>query len=246
MVSDIKKAPDVRSAFDKFEMEPLKEPINVRLRFRKVGDLQYISHLDLQRVMSRVLVRSGIPVWFTLGFNPHPKMVFGMPLSVGTQSECEYLDIKVDRKIPLDEIVERINSQVTDELRFKKAYYPKSKLSDIAFVSYSIEIKCDGLSAQTAVDTVKLLRTSPHYIMKKSKSGEKQIDITEYIKDIKAKYSDTLKLELMLTGGEGSLNPEAIVTVLREKLGVLRDYPEKGHYSITRTELYFADGRRFE
>ena len=140
MVSWKQKAPVVRSAFDKFDMEPLKEPVTVRLRFRKTGDLQYISHLDLQRVMSRVLIRSGVPIWFTQGFNPHPKMVFGMPLSVGAQSECEYLDVKIDRKISLTEIVERLNAEVTREMHFKAAYYPSSKLSDIALVKYVIEI----------------------------------------------------------------------------------------------------------
>ena len=74
----------------------LNPPVNVRLKFRKTGNRQYISHLDLQRTFNRVLVRSCIPVWYTKGFNPHIKLVFSTPLSVGTQSVCEYLDIRVD------------------------------------------------------------------------------------------------------------------------------------------------------
>lgn len=246
MVSEVGRTPVVRSAFDKFDMEPLPEPVSVRLRFRKTGDLQYISHLDLQRVMSRVLIRSGVPVWFTQGFNPHPKMVFAMPLSVGTQSMCEYLDIKIDRKIPLSEIVERLNGQVTEDMRFSKAYHPLSKLSEVAYVDYMINIKCRGLSEKSAAEAVKLLTRSPLYIMKRSKSGEKEVDVTEYIKGITASCANGLCIKLKLIGGEGSLNPEAIVTLLREKLGILPDYPNDGYYTITRTELYFADGRKFE
>lgn len=62
-------------------VDPNAGRFTVRLKFRKVGDLQYISHLDLQRTFNRVIKRSGIPVWYTQGFNPHMKLVFSSPLS---------------------------------------------------------------------------------------------------------------------------------------------------------------------
>ena len=81
------------------ELEALERPFTVRLKFRKVGSLQYISHLDLQRTFMRVIVRACIPAWYTKGFNPHAKLVFSTPLSVGAQSVCEYLDIRIDREM---------------------------------------------------------------------------------------------------------------------------------------------------
>ena len=48
----------------------------VRIWFTKTGEASYISLLDLQRVMGRALKRSGLPVWYTLGFNPHIYMTF--------------------------------------------------------------------------------------------------------------------------------------------------------------------------
>ena len=81
----------------KFSLPLLPEPRPIRVKFRKVGDLQYISHLDLQRTFSRVLVRAGLPLWYTQGFNPHIKMVFGLPLPVGCESECEFLDLRLAR-----------------------------------------------------------------------------------------------------------------------------------------------------
>ena len=68
MVPELEKQARVMSVFDKFEMPKLKEPALVRLRFRKVGNLQYISHLDLQRVFSHILTRSGVPVLKCLTF----------------------------------------------------------------------------------------------------------------------------------------------------------------------------------
>ena len=89
----------VKGCYSRFEREMLDEPKTVRIKFCKTGSLQFISHLDLQRTFHRILVRAGIPMWYTKGFNPHAKLVFGMPLSVGTESVCEMADLKIERKI---------------------------------------------------------------------------------------------------------------------------------------------------
>ena len=58
----------------------------VRLVFSKTGRARYISHLDLNRTMARVLRRAGIPLWYTEGFNKHPYITFAAPLSLGCES----------------------------------------------------------------------------------------------------------------------------------------------------------------
>ena len=113
-------------------LPPLERPVTVRLKFRKVGSLQYISHLDLQRTFHRILVRSNIPMWYTKGFNPHAKLVFGVPLSVGTESMCEMADLRIERKISLEDIVKQMNEQLTDEMYVLDAYYPTTKFADTA------------------------------------------------------------------------------------------------------------------
>ena len=86
--------------YSKEDYPLLPEPKYIRFKFRKVGDLQFISHLDLQKAMAKVLVRAKAPLWYSKGFNPHAKLIFALPLSVGAQSECEYLDVRVERAIP--------------------------------------------------------------------------------------------------------------------------------------------------
>ena len=71
----------------------------VRLRFSKTGRLKYISHLDINRAMSRALKRAGIPLWYTEGFNPHPYMSFSLPLSLGVESLCESVDLRQNHSI---------------------------------------------------------------------------------------------------------------------------------------------------
>ena len=77
--------------------------ITVRISFEKKNEASYISLLDLQRVMQRVLKRSGLPVWHTLGFNPHIYMTFACPLSLGQESECECVDVKTEAEAGGDE-----------------------------------------------------------------------------------------------------------------------------------------------
>ena len=81
-------------------------PIVLRVKFFKKGDLQYVSHLDLVRTMNKIVVRSHLPLYYTEGFNPKPKMVFAAPLSIGTESYTEFLDLRlrdiVDPKLAMD------------------------------------------------------------------------------------------------------------------------------------------------
>ena len=113
----------------------VEPPFTVRLKFRKVGKLQYISHLDLQRTFMRVIVRACIPAWYTKGFNPHAKLVFSTPMSVGTESEYEFLDIRIDKQMSPEEIMRRLNAELTEELRITEAYIPKSDFSEIAYAT---------------------------------------------------------------------------------------------------------------
>ena len=69
---------------------------NVRLFFKKDGPLRFVSHLDMNRVMTRILRLSKVPVWYTEGFNPHPYITFALPLSLGFSSEYEVMDFRLD------------------------------------------------------------------------------------------------------------------------------------------------------
>lgn len=226
-----------------------REPRVVRLKFIKVGVLQYISHLDLQRTMARVLARSRIPVWYTEGFNPHIKLVFAAPLAVGVESVCELFDIRVTGEISCEEIVRRMNDELTGELRVVEAYYPKTKFSDIAAADYVYKIKTAGAGDELAARIKSFLTTSPVMVTKKTKSGEKEIGIAGVINRLEVSFSETegtLEMSARLPAGSRlSISPELPVDALRAGGLILAgDMTEEG-YSILRTRLLFADGREF-
>ena len=223
----------------------LTPPVTVRLKFRKTGNLQYISHLDLQRTFNRVLVRSCIPVWYTKGFNPHIKLVFSTPLSVGTQSVCEYLDIRVDREISCEEIKERLNRELTEELCITEAYIPKSDFSEIAYASYEYEIFTAGASAALAEEIEKTLTLSPLNMVKRTKAGEKEIDIVPLIRSVKVCFDESrgaIKMSATLRATTTDfLNPEMLVTALKQKGMILAGRLSEEYYSITRTNVMKED-----
>ncbi|MBQ8140989.1 MAG: DUF2344 domain-containing protein [Clostridia bacterium] len=216
----------------------IESPITVRLKFVKLGSLQYISHLDLQRTFNRVLVRSGLPIWYTKGFNPHAKLVFSTPLSIGTQSECEFLDIRLDREMPLEDIKRMLNAEMSDEMYITDVYIPNAKFSDIAFCEYEYELFFKGASEKAADEIKTLFTTSPLNMIKRTKSGEKEIDIASLIKSIEVAFcaeDNAVRMDAVLSAGtDNFLNPEMLITALKERFAIFSGDLSSEWYSIIR------------
>ncbi len=229
----------------KFTLPMLDAPRTLRVKFRKVGNLQYISHLDLQRTFARVLVRAGLPLWYTKGFNPHIKMVFGMPLPVGSESECEYLDIRIEREMSCAEVKERLNRELTHELAVLDVYPAATKLSDMAYAVYEYTVVTTGADEALADRVRALLASGSLYVMKKGKSGEREVNIADSLQGVEVGFADgVLTMCVTLAAGEGKyISPEALITVLRRELGILSGDPTAEHYRILRRRVLLADGK---
>lgn len=221
----------------------LPSPVTVRVKFTKTGTLKFISHLDLQRTFNRCLLRSRLPVWYTKGFNPHAKLVFSLPLSVGCESVCEYVDIKIERKIALSEVKEMLSAQFTDEMQILDVYYPTAKFSDISYAEYECRIKCKKATDDVAEGIASLLTTSPLNMMKRTKSGEKEIDIIPFIKDINCRVEDdtlVMGMILLASSTEGNLNPEYPIKAACDAFSLLECEVED-YYSLLRKNIYTKD-----
>nr|WP_291255589.1 TIGR03936 family radical SAM-associated protein [Fusobacterium sp.] len=80
-----------------------------RVYFDKCGEMKFISHLDLLRFFERLFNKSEIPVKYSEGFHPRPKMSFGSPISLGTEAYNEIMDFETDAEISNEEVVKRLN-----------------------------------------------------------------------------------------------------------------------------------------
>ena len=223
--------------------------INLRVKFKKVGSLQYISHLDLVRTMMKIITRSKLPLWYTEGFNPKPKIVFAAPLSIGIESMCEYMDVKLIDDIPPEEAMRRLNENMTDEMQVLDAYYTEGKLTELKWIAYRIEIFTTDASAEMAEKCAAALATDTIEIEKKApKPGEKPktVDIKPLINSLEFSFDGNRKriiLDAILCAeSQKFLNPEYVIKALRDRVGILSS-PDltKEYYSIMRVEALLDD-----
>lgn len=98
--------------------------VRMRLRFSKTAEARFLSHLELVSAVTRALRRANIPVKYSEGFHPLPKLSFSQPLPVGMESLDEYMDIEVEDTggaMKPDELMERLNKTAPMGLRFLAA-----------------------------------------------------------------------------------------------------------------------------
>ena len=103
-----------------------------RMQFSKTGPIRFLSHLDLMTLFHRAAVRAGVPLAFTQGFNPHPKIAFGPPLPVGMESEAEYLDIETDPLVDLLQAVKDLNRTLPEGIRILAARVVPKKADSLS------------------------------------------------------------------------------------------------------------------
>ena len=86
----------------------------VRLKYTKYGKVRFIGHRDVARAMERAFRIVQLPLAFTEGFSPHPKVSFGLALSTGHESDGEYLDLVLEHDIDLDAVLEPLSAALPD------------------------------------------------------------------------------------------------------------------------------------
>jgi radical SAM family uncharacterized protein/radical SAM-linked protein len=122
-----------------------EEAFRVRFRFSKTGSARFLGHLELVSVFIRAIRRAGLPLRYSQGFHPLPRLSFGPPLPVGMESLEEYLDIEFSRAFTPEELLEKLNGQLPEGIRFLSANPLPLKLSfpSAIMTEYIVQIK-DG------------------------------------------------------------------------------------------------------
>ena len=218
---------------------------DVRLRFSKQGRLKYISHLDINRAMSRAFKRAEIPLWYTEGFNPHPYMSFSLPLSLGVESLCESVDIRIVGSITNDEIKNRMNSVLPEGLKVLDVYDDFYDNGEISYSDYVYKFQFDDNAL--ALEKIKSILDGDEILaLKKGKQGRKKVFKETNIKSFIDKYNislrdDTVVLNIrLLAGTDKNLNPSLLFDTIIRLIDM--DYQWK---SISRIALLKKDYSQF-
>lgn len=218
---------------------------DIRIFFTKTGMAKYISHLDLMRCMSRAFKRAQIPLWFTEGFNPHLFMTFARPLSLGQESLCEVVDVRLVGEMTFKEIQNRMNAVLPQDITVVGVQKPVHKPSEIAVAEYEIKLFSDSPEAlcahlQSAFEAPQIT------VRKKAKQGrkkiEKEIDIKPNVLSFDAVAKEThVLLNVTLTAGDqNNINPTLLLSALTN------GFPsEIENTEILKTKILLENGEQF-
>ena len=207
----------------------------------------YISHLDLSKTMQRIMVRADIDIWYSEGFNPQPRVVFAVPLPVGVESDCEYLDIKINSPMDTSEIKERISKNFPDEMKVLDVYVPEVKFKNIAYIDYTMKLVSPKITEEPA-ETLKKLFENECNVTKITKSGaEKTVNLCEFIHSFKAEYvnGEIVINTILCADSEKYLNPELLIEAIKKYLDLLTADTTDEYYSILRNKMLNYDLTEF-
>ena len=220
------------------------DKINLRAVYAKYGNSKYFSHLDLMRTMQRAIKRSGIPIWYTEGFNPHIYLNFPVALPLGTKSYVEPMDFSVVEECDLDDLRDKLDNAMPPGLNIISVKPQIMKNTDVASAEYDVTLSSENLSAEKVIEGFRsFLSADTIEIHKRSKKkGEVIVDIKPHVivTDISSE-DDLVFLHFKLPAGNSfNLNVNTVLDAFTDKTGISADV-----VCIKRTKISAENGEDF-
>jgi len=217
------------------------------LEFKKKGLIKYTSHLDMLRLFKRAFKTAGIPIEYSQGFNPHPKMGFAQPLSLGFTSEAEYLEFNTTdslrKEIVLGNLRERMPSGIilssiieSEDKRTLASRVVSAKYRAVLPLNYiqradDIKEKLREFLAQNQIIAQKREKKTKKYVDKDIKNQIRGIEVED--------FDGRLALLLDVDAGSASnINPEIVVQSLATFSEITLN---KGDLEIERLSMDFME-----
>lgn len=215
--------------------------------FQKNKEISYTSHLDVQRTLQRAFRRAELPLAYSKGFNPHPKLSFATALATGYTSDGEWFEVELDRPIEPQTFIERVNPVLPDGMRVVEAFEADDSIDTLSKLiraaRYELTVHFDGAVAQqdvrSALDSI--MGSEPVIVDKKTKSGIKPTDIRPDILEASVKEVSDTSATLLVVGtltAAGGLRAETFVRALFDRLHL------NGFFTAHRISLCFEGSDR--
>ncbi len=196
---------------------------SIRIWFTKKDASKYISHLDLTRCLIRAFRRTDIPLWYTEGFNPHPYLVFGLPLPLGAEGMREVLDIRLtDDSYTNERVLSELNRVSVPGIEFLEVAEPVEKNLAINKGYYTVTIPSVE-DAKNLYNRIKeeIAKGDITIEKKTKKGGIKEINVCEHLLDFNCNFdNDIVTLSFILpAGNDFTVNPVQFCKALFEVIG---------------------------
>ena len=204
----------------------------LRLRYAKRGRLRFTSHRDIQRALERALRRASVPMAYSAGFTPHPKISYAGAAAMGAASEAEYLEISVTAHLDPERLRTALDAALPPGLDVVEVVEATpGSLADRLDAS-EWEIQLPDVSAGQASDAVSaLLAESAVEVERMMKSGPRRFDARGPIVRLAAEAGQTASgadcaiLRLVVRHSTPAVRPDDVLTALRQVAGLTPPLP---------------------
>jgi radical SAM-linked protein len=188
--------------------------MRIQITFSKQGPLRYTGHLDLHRLWERAARRAELPLAYSQGFHPQPKMNIAAALPLGFSSRCEVLDMRLEQDIQLNGLVEKLNDTMPEGIRVTQVDQVMDERApalqtQVVSAEYEVTSKetAFGSDLKRKIDSVmeseSIIRTRRN----------KEYDLRPLVEELKLISEN--KLFMKLTAKEGATGrPEEVLDVL--------------------------------
>ena len=192
----------------------------IRMQFCKTREGRFLSHLDLMHTWERVIRRSQLPLAYSQGFNPHPKINFASACAVGTTSDGEYMDLELTQELPVEQVEEMLQAVMPPAFRVSAMKVVTGKapslMSIIQRARYVLRLELVEEAAQeqldAAVERFWQQEEIVIYRYKKNSKDKKPVNIRPgvYELELTAEGKNALLHILVQCGNEGNIRPEEV------------------------------------
>ncbi len=205
---------------------------NIRIRFRKEGDVRFTSHHDLMRVFERALRRAALPVAMSEGHNPRPRISIPAPLSVSFQGSNEVADVGLHQWMKPQEFADRLQAQLPAGIAVNSvevtAPHPDRQPSAL---SYRIPLLPGHGLTVARID--ELLARRQVVVQRERRDAAKDVDVRRFLQALRLEGDELLML--LACSAEGTARPEEVLQALgcREGVDYLVGDVERMHVSLS-------------
>lgn len=215
------------------------------VKFSKTGTICYTSHLDIMRLFNRTIKRAGIKLAYSQGFNPHPKMVFAQPLSLGHTGLNEYIEIETTEDHEPGYIAEKLSELMPPGLDIKgcerMAEGRKTLAAMTVAAEYMIEIPLAKSVDMSDEEIAEFYMSQDRIVTLKKQKKKKvpvEIDIKPMIRQLQVlQQNGLIVMDTVLDSGSiSNLSPELLIKTFTERLGIDTDRSE---IDVTRKKIFF-------
>ena len=214
------------------------------MTFSKTGTICYTSHLDLMRMFTRAFKRGGIKLAYSQGFNPHPKLGFAQPLSLGYEGMKELMEFETVEEHDPSHLREKMSTLMPpglDIINCSRVVDEKKTLAARTYAAeYIIMIPSGRMPDMTGEEMKQSYMSQEKIITLKKQKKKKEpveIDIKPMIRDLTFTKGKRLVIKAVLDSGSNSnLSPELVINTVNEyfDMGIDRNDTE-----IIRTEIFY-------